>query len=103
RAAACSERHAPSLLGALPISEMSHRAGRRGRRRIGGAVLAFSGGGAHARVRHGTAPPFRAAFRRFPGKGGTNAAGPRGRRCRRPDRKSTRLNSSHVKISYAVF
>src|SRR5207302_2856922 len=25
------------------------------------------------------------------------------RRCRRRDRKSTRLNSSHVKISYAVF
>src|SRR6266700_6365799 len=25
------------------------------------------------------------------------------RRCRRGDRKSTRLNSSHVKISYAVF
>src|SRR5436309_3891028 len=25
------------------------------------------------------------------------------RRRRRPDRKSTRLNSSHVKISYAVF
>src|SRR5690606_39845240 len=24
-------------------------------------------------------------------------------RCGRPDRKSTRLNSSHVKISYAVF
>src|SRR6266576_6416829 len=24
-------------------------------------------------------------------------------RCRRPDRKSTRLNSSHVEISYAVF
>src|SRR6266496_4897719 len=25
------------------------------------------------------------------------------RRCRRRDRKSTRLNSSHVEISYAVF
>src|SRR5438034_3104934 len=25
------------------------------------------------------------------------------RRCRRPDRKSTRLNSSHTVISYAVF
>src|SRR5436309_5404718 len=31
-------------------------------------------------------------------------AGPRGTRCgTRRDRKSTRLNSSHVKISYAVF
>src|SRR3712207_9181760 len=31
-------------------------------------------------------------------------AGPRGRRWRRrPDRKSTRLNSSHANISYAVF
>src|SRR3989442_7647361 len=27
----------------------------------------------------------------------------RGRRHRTPDRKSTRLNSSHVRISYAVF
>src|SRR5690349_24227531 len=27
----------------------------------------------------------------------------RGGRLRRPDRKSTRLNSSHVEISYAVF
>src|SRR3712207_8845610 len=29
--------------------------------------------------------------------------GPRRRRPRRPDRKSTRLNSSHANISYAVF
>src|SRR5438874_9699310 len=31
------------------------------------------------------------------------AAGPRCRAGRRKDRKSTRLNSSHVEISYAVF
>src|SRR5436305_3164856 len=30
-------------------------------------------------------------------------AGTRRRRGHRPDRKSTRLNSSHVRISYAVF
>src|SRR6266446_9538583 len=30
-------------------------------------------------------------------------AGPRGRRCEPRDRKSTRLNSSHLVISYAVF
>src|SRR3989442_8730631 len=39
---------------------------------------------------------------------GSVAAAPRGapvpdRRQARPDRKSTRLNSSHVRISYAVF
>src|SRR3989442_10464931 len=31
------------------------------------------------------------------------AAGPRGTRAELRDRKSTRLNSSHVRISYAVF
>src|SRR5215469_11640270 len=31
------------------------------------------------------------------------AGAPRGRLCGRQDRKSTRLNSSHVEISYAVF
>src|SRR5690606_42018735 len=36
----------------------------------------------------------------FEGLGGTRRFGGR---TARPDRKSTRLNSSHVKISYAVF
>src|SRR5436305_10342175 len=38
------------------------------------------------------------------GGGGSGArGGGRGRRRRTQDRKSTRLNSSHVRISYAVF
>src|SRR5690606_41375546 len=64
-------------------------------------------------------PPLRGATRGDPGsRHRTGPAGPRavgthrGLRCRtrsargarqRLDRKSTRLNSSHVKISYAVF
>src|SRR5690606_41274720 len=45
-----------------------------------------------------TAPPSRArGFHRAP-RGGNRAGAPRP-----TDRKSTRLNSSHVKISYAVF
>src|SRR5690606_39612688 len=41
----------------------------------------------------------------FLGRGAVGAGGYDGDRsgCRRADRKSTRLNSSHVKISYAVF
>src|SRR3712207_8592070 len=40
--------------------------------------------------------------RRLYGRGGAVPARPR-RRGRRVDRKSTRLNSSHANISYAVF
>src|SRR5690554_7010955 len=58
------------------------------------------------------APPVPAAVRFFPGAvpqhlptySSENAAWPARRRCLPPpDRKSTRLNSSHVRISYAVF
>src|SRR5437773_6569106 len=41
-----------------------------------------------------------------PSRGRRERRRPRGRRCSRPrrrDRKSTRLNSSHITISYAVF
>src|SRR5215813_14463686 len=38
-----------------------------------------------------------------PGARRSDSRGARGFRRRRPDRKSTRLNSSHVRISYAVF
>src|SRR5690606_39542406 len=41
-------------------------------------------------------------FRRRSGNAGPAALGPAADAGRRPDRKSTRLNSSHVKISYAV-
>src|SRR5690242_11059675 len=37
------------------------------------------------------------------GAAGARRAGPRPRRPPGPDRKSTRLNSSHMSISYAVF
>src|SRR3989442_7189236 len=40
---------------------------------------------------------------RHPHHGRLAARLPRGRGARRGDRKSTRLNSSHVRISYAVF
>src|SRR3712207_7255081 len=49
-------------------------------------------------------PPFgarRGEEHRDPPPGRRGAAGPRGARAR--DRKSTRLNSSHANISYAVF
>src|SRR6266700_7281929 len=47
--------------------------------------------------------PYTTLFRS--GAGGRGWPHPRGagRRLPEPDRKSTRLNSSHVKISYAVF
>src|SRR5690606_41094231 len=50
--------------------------------------------------------PHRAAAMRRQGRGpATDQAGPAGSGCRgrAGDRKSTRLNSSHVKISYVVF
>src|SRR5690606_41638847 len=60
------------------------------------------GGDGHARLRggRGRREPERsvADLRRDHSSSSWNALDPR-----RPDRKSTRLNSSHVKISYAVF
>src|SRR5690606_40653797 len=50
----------------------------------------------HAAVRALDAPGLRPL-------GAARAGGGRGGGRGRPDRKSTRLNSSHVKISYAVF
>src|SRR5437667_3466585 len=54
--------------------------------------------------------PYTTLFRSPRRRKGRPAAGPRsrGRRCpgsglQREDRKSTRLNSSHITISYAVF
>src|SRR5690606_41819085 len=81
-----------SLHAALPIS----------RRRLGGG---WHGGYAHARLarsrQHGCHHPGRwhgrAILQREPGIAGLLQPAPR------RDRKSTRLNSSHVKISYAVF
>src|SRR5438874_10031765 len=50
---------------------------------------------AAARARRGSRDPFGDQIHR--------RTGARDGRCRRRDRKSTRLNSSHVEISYAVF
>src|SRR3989442_8499163 len=54
--------------------------------------------------------PFCRAWRRAAGRwGGEGTGSPGGRarafgpQCAPPDRKSTRLNSSHVRLSYAVF
>src|SRR5690606_42155417 len=66
-------------------------------------------GAAAARPRRRHHPDLRRVHRRLHGRrGGGGLSGPAVRRGvdragRRPDRKSTRLNSSHVKISYAVF
>src|SRR6267378_7601298 len=46
---------------------------------------------------------FRSRPRPSPGRRSRRRRTGRSSRCRRPDRKSTRLNSSHVEISYAVF
>src|SRR5690606_40686245 len=79
--------HTLSLHDALPISAGA-AAGRELRPRIGAAS------------RHRDATPDRLRRRRrspeLPAPGAERAAGAL-------DRKSTRLNSSHVKISYAVF
>src|SRR5947209_13061711 len=64
----------------------------RGRRRGGVRRQGVAGGEAARReVRRGRAP----------GRG--EGGGQPGERAGRPDRKSTRLNSSHANISYAVF
>src|SRR2546426_2991737 len=51
----------------------------------------------------GVAPFVPAAVQRWSGRSGDVARGRGGRHDRREDRKSTRLNSSHLVISYAVF
>src|SRR5256885_10243064 len=88
---ATTEIYTLSLHDALPIcgwelrsSSPSHGDPRRphGRREHGCGASRFDSGGSQASDRR----------RRHPRDGG-----------RRPDRKSTRLNSSHLVISYAVF
>src|SRR5699024_11877389 len=78
-----------SLHDALPISRAQRRV-RRGRDR-GRA----RGGQHHLRPRAGSVRPGGPAHPRREAR--------RVGRCDRADRKSTRLNSSHVSISYAVF
>src|SRR3712207_7068799 len=61
---------------------------------------AGGGGGRAAGAGRGRGPGVRhAGLHRAPGAGGSGEGG----RGRRADRKSTRLNSSHANISYAVF
>src|SRR5690606_40028241 len=72
----------------VPVRERGVRPGRPGRRAdLGGAAA-----GGH--LGDGVEDDGQAADGRGRGAGAADA---------RPDRKSTRLNSSHVKISYAVF
>src|SRR3712207_7770210 len=75
---ATTEIYTLSLHDALPISRPGH----------------------HAGAAHRLQPPIRRAARRRrqPGAGALLPARPS-----REDRKSTRLNSSHANISYAVF
>src|SRR5688572_31601008 len=56
-----------------------------------------------SRRHRGRAPPRRGTPRRWPGPPHQPASERPGRRPPPQDRKSTRLNSSHSQISYAVF
>src|SRR5690606_40599902 len=67
----------------------------------GGAAGALPGAGPGGRP--GVRDPHRAGPPRGRSGGDGAPAAFAGRGDHRPDRKSTRLNSSHVKISYAVF
>src|SRR5690349_22561640 len=87
-----------SLHAALPIC---HARGTRGCGRAGRAVLEAHGGARHGARRPGGGidreqPPVRRNRKAVRGIR-------EGRRARDRDRKSTRLNSSHVETSYAVF
>src|SRR5690606_40804482 len=99
--AACAPRpDTLSLHDALPISTL-------GQLQRCAVTAAPAGAGAEGTAVTGEAPSGR---RRLPPRrrAGTPPAcrtvrGRRSSAARRSDRKSTRLNSSHVKISYAVF
>src|SRR3712207_6889654 len=80
---ATTEIYTLSLHDALPICAQHRRRGPHGARRRAGVGAAGAG-------RHG------ARRRRHADRGDEG-------RARHPDRKSTRLNSSHANISYAVF
>src|SRR5690606_40398890 len=94
--------HPFSLHAALPISagQLGPRAvevvGRAGEEGEAGAL-----GGEAAGQRE--AEPARAAGDQDVPAAEVDGAAGAGEAAERPDRKSTRLNSSHVKISYAVF
>src|SRR2546422_3829145 len=72
----------------------------RSRRRVSGDRVAAAGHGDRAAGRASAQPD---AARPFPPRGRQRALGPRTSGGDRRDRKSTRLNSSHGYISYAVF
>src|SRR5438874_7334930 len=75
-------------------SPPAHGVAMRERRRVGCYLRLWRGpavGPSRSGARLATAPPRRLYDR------------PRGAHLQRADRKSTRLNSSHVEISYAVF
>src|SRR3712207_8705977 len=93
---ATTEIYTLSLHDALPISRRERRRGRRsGPVRRGGHAYAAHAGRRQAATGH---------RRRLAALGGRRATAPRrSTRRHREDRKSTRLNSSHANISYAVF
>src|SRR5690606_42122072 len=66
-------------------------------------VLVLLQRGVPARAYFEVAQPERARLTESPGDDLARDVPPRFARTLAPDRKSTRLNSSHVKISYAVF
>src|SRR3712207_6963308 len=93
---ATTEIYTLSLHDALPISRAPRpRAGHpgRSRARLGGGLAGGVRAGHHQHRPDGPRP----AVRAVPEPGAAVGAG------RRQDRKSTRLNSSHANISYAVF
>src|SRR5699024_999692 len=102
----------PAPPGPAPVPAMPYRERVRQRRRSGGSRAHRSSSGQRTSVGGGRSPrgrDLRPHHHRGAADRGAerDGAGPRGRRgrgrARREDRKSTRLNSSHVSISYAVF
>src|SRR5207302_3549157 len=69
---------------------------------LSGRAIGPLGGGADLRGTHALHPSLR-LLRSTAGVGAGGGCDGTGRLCGVRDRKSTRLNSSHVKISYAVF
>src|SRR5207249_10965301 len=95
--------HTPSLHDALPISSPADRGGTRARSRH--ALLPLDRPGPRPRQPCGDGP-VRGPPPRPPAPVPARAPAAEARRlgaAARRDRKSTRLNSSHVSISYAVF
>src|SRR5690606_40045536 len=98
---ATTELYTLSLHDALPISATSEQSGGLFRKRSSPAEAGRKRSGRRSAAK---ARLLRARqSKRPPGLGGRSETGSSGWTRTSKDRKSTRLNSSHVKISYAVF